>query len=80
MLDNRFVPTKLTVSAGTTVVWTNNGENSHNTTSFNGLWDSGLLTHGQSYQHTFSQAGAYRFLCSQHFLEGMTGTITVTPP
>jgi len=80
MLDNRFVPTKLTVTAGTTVVWTNNGENSHNTTSFTGIWDSGLLNHGQSYQFTFGQAGTYRFLCSQHFLEGMTGTITVTPP
>ncbi|HET9318993.1 MAG TPA: multicopper oxidase domain-containing protein [Bryobacteraceae bacterium] len=80
MLDNRFVPPKLTVSAGTTVVWSNSGENSHNTTSLTGLWDSGLLDHGQTFQFTFGQPGTYRFLCSQHFLEGMTGTITVTGP
>jgi FtsP/CotA-like multicopper oxidase with cupredoxin domain len=80
MLDNRFVPAKLTVSAGTTVVWANNGENLHTSTSFNGLWDSGVLQHGQTFQFTFAQPGTYRFVCSQHFIEGMTGTITVTGP
>jgi FtsP/CotA-like multicopper oxidase with cupredoxin domain len=80
MLDNRFSPTKLTVAAGTTVIWSNNGQNSHNTTSLTGIWDSGLLDHGQTFQFTFGQPGTYRFLCSQHFLEGMTGTITVTAP
>jgi FtsP/CotA-like multicopper oxidase with cupredoxin domain/plastocyanin len=78
MLDNRFLPASLTVSAGTTVVWSNNGDNLHTSTSFNGLWDSSVLQHGQTFQFTFGQPGTYRFLCSQHFIEGMTGTITVT--
>jgi manganese oxidase len=80
MVDNRYVPSKLTVSAGTTVTWTNNGNNLHNSTSFDGLWDSGVQSHGDSYSYTFDKPGTYRYICSQHGLEGMTGTITVTAP
>jgi len=80
MVDNRYVPSKLTVAAGTTVSWVNNGNNLHNTTSFDGLWDSGIQQHGDSFQFTFNTPGTYRYICSQHGLEGMTGTITVTAP
>jgi FtsP/CotA-like multicopper oxidase with cupredoxin domain len=80
MLDNRYNPTRLTVRAGTTVTWTNTGSNLHTTTSFDGLWDSGSLQHDESFSFTFSTPGAYRFLCRQHLLQGMTGTITVEPP
>lgn len=80
MVDNRYVLSKLTVPVGTTVTWVNNGSNLHNTTSFDGLWDSGVQAHGESFQHTFTSPGTYKFICSQHGLEGMTGTITVTAP
>jgi plastocyanin len=80
MADNRYVPTKLTIAAGTTVTWVNTGDNLHNTTSFDGLWDSGIQQHGESFQFTFNKPGTYRYICNQHGLEGMTGSITVTGP
>jgi FtsP/CotA-like multicopper oxidase with cupredoxin domain len=79
-VDNRFTPSKLTVPVGTTVTWMNNGTNFHTTTSFDGLWDSGLLDHGQTYSFTFDKPGTYKFYCRQHILQGMSGVITVTPP
>jgi plastocyanin len=80
LLDNRFTPNNLTVKSGTTVTWTNNGTNAHTITSFNGVWDSGLSNHGNTYTFTFSQPGTYKYYCRQHVLQGMTGTIVVTPP
>ena len=79
MQDNRYAPSKLTVQVGTTVTFKNTGLNTHNATSLTGVWDSGLLTTGQTFQYTFTTPGTYKFICSQHFLEGMTGTLTVSP-
>jgi plastocyanin len=79
-VDNHFMPSKLTVTAGTTVTWMNNGTNFHTTTSFDGLWDSGVKGHGEAYSFTFDKPGTYKFYCRQHILQGMSGTITVTPP
>lgn len=79
-LDNHFSPGNLTIPAGTTVVWENKGLNFHTTTSRDGLWDSGVIGSGQTYSFTFTAPGTYRYYCRQHLLQGMTGTITVTPP
>ncbi|HEY7295187.1 MAG TPA: plastocyanin/azurin family copper-binding protein, partial [Dehalococcoidia bacterium] len=32
------------------------------------------------YSFTFSTPGTYKYYCRQHLLQGMTATITVTPP
>jgi len=40
-------------------------------------WDSGLLNEGQSFSHTFTVAGEYKYFCIPHVLSGMLGTITV---
>lgn len=77
MLDNRFVPTRLTVAAGTTVTWSNHGNNAHTTTSFDGLWDSGTLLHDDQFSLTFATPGTYQFICRQHLFQGMGGTIVV---
>ena len=42
-------------------------------------WDSGLLNQGQSFSHTFTVAGEYKYFCIPHILSGMLGTITVEP-
>jgi plastocyanin len=42
-------------------------------------WDSGLLQQGQSFSHTFTMAGEYKYFCIPHILSGMLGTITVEP-
>jgi plastocyanin len=79
-LDNRFLPATVTVPAGTTVQWVNRGNNAHTISSADGLWDSGTLLHGESTGVVLSTPGTYRYLCRQHVLQGMGGTIIVTPP
>ncbi|HEY3059078.1 MAG TPA: plastocyanin/azurin family copper-binding protein [Chloroflexota bacterium] len=75
--DNRFQPTALTVAVGSTVTWTNNGNNMHTLTSSDGLFDSGGLLGGQSFSFTFDRAGTYRLICRQHGLNGMAGQVVV---
>ncbi len=41
--DFVFSPATVTIKAGTTVRWTNNGPSGHTTTSDNGVWGSGTL-------------------------------------
>jgi plastocyanin len=40
-------------------------------------WDSGLLNEGQSFSHTFTVAGEYKYFCIPHVLSGMLGTVVV---
>ncbi len=42
-------------------------------------WDSGDISPGQTWAHTFETAGLYLYVCRYHAQEGMLGTITVTP-
>lgn len=68
----------LTVSAGTTITWTNADAVIHTTTSNDGLWDSGVLESGHTFDFTFTQAGSFAFFCAIH--PTMKATITVTGP
>lgn len=77
VVDNRFQPSSLTVAVGSTVTWTNNGNNSHTLSSLDGLFDSGGLFAGQSFSYTFDKAGTYRLICRQHGLNGMTAQVIV---
>jgi len=73
-----FNPPDLTVSEGDIVTWTNNdGIIPHTSTSDTGVWDSGILSNGQSFSYTFTTAGTYPYHCEVHL--AMTGTITVNP-
>lgn len=40
-------------------------------------WDSGLLNQQQSFSHTFTVAGEYKYFCIPHVLSGMLGTVIV---
>jgi plastocyanin len=75
--DNYFKPTKLTVTAGTTVTWTWIGSNLHNVTVVGGpqKFHSRDLDHGQ-YTRTLTKTGTYRIVCTFH--PGMTMTLKVT--
>lgn len=77
LLDDRYSPARLTIQAGQTVSWVNNGRNLHTITSFTDLWDSGSLASGETFSFTFEKAGSYTFYCRQHLFTGMRGTITV---
>ncbi len=75
--DDRFTDARLTVAAGTTVTWTHKGNNQHSVSALEGDWDSGLLMRGETFSYTFTEPGVYAYLCRQHLLQGMRGTITV---
>lgn len=76
--DFRFDPEHLTISAGTTVVWTNDQpDTTHNVKSDSDVWDSGSLNAGQSFSHTFDQAGTFPYHCRFHESMGMKGSIEV---
>jgi plastocyanin len=77
IMDNTFSPASMTISVGTTVVWTNNGSMAHTVTSDSGLFDSGNMPAHATYSHTFSSAGTFPYHCTYHQSLGMVGTITV---
>jgi plastocyanin len=80
--DFAFSPSTISVKVGTTVTWTNNGPSSHTTTSDGGVWDSGTLGAGGTFQHTFMNAGSFGYHCTIHppsLYPGFTGTVTVAP-
>ncbi len=80
MEDNFFAPANITVEPGTTVTWVQNGENPHTTTSYDGLWDSGIIEGGSggTFSFTFDEPGTYEYFCIPHEDLGMVGTVTVT--
>lgn len=78
MIDNHFSPANLKVKVGTTVTWTNHGTNRHTTTGSDALdWNSSLLGRDEKFSFTFTKPGTYHYICRQHLLNGMLGTIVV---
>ncbi len=78
MLDNRFEPANLSIPAGTTVTWVNRGINAHTSTGIDTYWDSPTMATRNRFSVTFTKPGAYRYVCRQHLLNGMVGTVQVT--
>jgi plastocyanin len=70
-----FHPSSLSIAAGGTVVFINQDAAPHTATSDDGLFDTGLLSQGQSAQLTFSAAGTYPYYCALH--PAMRGVIIV---
>ena len=77
MTDNRYTPATLTVPAGSTVAWVNNGTNVHTTSAYDLSFDSGAVAGGKAWTYTFTKPGTYQYFCRQHLLNGMAGVITV---
>jgi LPXTG-motif cell wall-anchored protein len=73
--DFKFTPSTITVTAGDSVTWTNNGPAGHSATADDGSFDTGVLRKGTSGSHTFTQAGTYTFHCTPHPF--MTGKVVV---
>ncbi len=76
IVDFSFAPSPLSVPAGTTVTWTNDGERSHTVTADDGSFSSGTLAPGQTFSHTFTTPGTYSYHCSIH--GSMTAKVVVT--
>lgn len=86
--SNQFSPSSITITAGDTVMWTNNGgfhningntstpANAANPMSFgNGSASSSSWT----YMFKFTMTGTYSYQCDPHAGLGMTGTVVVNP-
>ena len=68
-----FDPGTLNITAGTTVVFTNNDSATHTATADDGSWDTGNLAQGASASITFDTPGTYTYHCAIH--PSMTATI-----
>src|SRR5215213_8488559 len=80
MEDNFFDQANITVEPGTTVTWVQSGNNPHTTTSYDGLWDSGMIEGGSggTFSFTFEEPGTYDYYCIPHESMGMIGSVTVS--
>ncbi len=76
-----YVPAQLTVSVGTTVIWTNHDTVSHTVSSgtpgaLDGKFRSDTLAPGQAFSFTFNTTGNYPYF-DEIYGSQMTGAITV---
>jgi len=75
------LPNEITVSVGQTVTWSNDDSAAHIVTSgtviagVTGVFDSGLLMAGETFEFTFNEAGKYDYFCMVH--PWMTGNVNV---
>ena len=78
-----FSPATVTIHPGDTVQWswasTGHSSTSGTPGAPSGLWDSGILSEGSTFTHTFNTAGSFPYYCVPHgACCGMRGTVTVT--
>jgi plastocyanin len=77
-----FMPNSLQVNVGDTVTWTNEDTAAHTVTSGtpvdgpSGLFDSGLIVAGSTFDFTFNETGTYPYFCIVH--PWMKGEIKVS--
>jgi plastocyanin len=83
IVDFGYSSATITVTAGTTVIWTNTGTVIHSVTSDTGAFDSSpscptgaCIDPGSSFSHVFATAGTFRYHCRVH--STMHGTVIVT--
>ena len=84
--DNAFVQRVVVVSAGTEIVWTNQGRNEHNVRpsiegAFEPISTLDLAEKGQSASLRFDAPGDFPYFCSLHGTagNGQTGRVIVVP-
>jgi plastocyanin len=73
--DFIFRPGRLEIAAGTTIVWTNDGQVMHTVFAEDGSFDSGPIEPGERRGVTFARTGSFPFHCTPHPF--MTGVIVV---
>ena len=74
--NSSFNPSMLTIKAGTTVTWINKANGTMDVTSDNGIFSSGNLSTGQSFNYTFDNTGTFQYHSSIN--PSMTGQILVS--
>jgi len=73
--DFEFAPRSITVNAGDTVTWANNGPSPHSATANDGSFDTGVFGERRSRSHRFVEAGTFTYYCRPHPF--MKGSVTV---
>lgn len=88
MQGTQFMPSDLTIEAGTKVIWHNTDSQIHNVVAqdegADWAMESGeLLESGDRYEYTFDEPGTYAYRCEPHSsmqdgeCNGMCATVTV---
>jgi plastocyanin len=70
-----FNPASITVTAGTTITWTNKDAVAHTVTSDSNAFNSGTVASGATFSFTFATAGSYSYHCAIH--PSMVASVTV---
>jgi plastocyanin len=71
-----FTPSSITVTAGSTIIWTNKDGVPHTVTCNTvSIFDSGSISPGGTWSHTFNNVGTFQYKCTIH--PTMTGTVVV---
>jgi plastocyanin len=76
-----YEPESIDITVGTTVVWENADNTVHTATSgmppadATGVFDSEMMSSGDSFEFTFTEAGSYDYYCTFH--PWMIGTVNV---
>ena len=73
--DHTFNPAQLNVAPGTTVTFVNNDSEPHTATADNGLFDTGVLQPGSSFDVFLDGSGTVTYHCELH--PDMKGTAVV---
>jgi plastocyanin len=75
-IDNfTFGPAELTVTAGTTITWTNRDDIPHTVVSSDKVFKSKVLDTDEKFSSTFRTPGTFAYFCSIH--PKMTGRVVV---
>ncbi len=89
----RFIPDKLTIPVGTTVVWKNTAKTLHDVSTDASSaqnpndvklppgaesFDSGFMPPDGTFSYTFKTPGDYTYFCIPHEKDGMVAHLTVT--
>lgn len=75
MRQQSFVPEKVVVKPGSTVMWTNGDTIPHSVTADDGRFDSGPILPGQSFKWVANANGNVAYHCIYH--PSMTATLTL---
>jgi plastocyanin len=67
-----FSPGRMTITAGTTITWTNTDPVPHTITADDGSWNSGVIEPGKTWRRRFDRPGTFSFHCTPHpFMKGV---------
>lgn len=72
----KFTPAEISVRVGDKVTWRFTDNTAHTVTADDGSFDSGGHGSGETFDHTFDEAGSVTYHCTIH--ETMKGTVSVS--